>query len=288
MFFLLSMHPVNNRPSSSSLSFLASCAHNPIQVLIQDVLNAKHANRWVDPVIRETSTVREAISYVVEGGLSGMMVVKDDGKVVGLVTSRDVLRILAMGFQDSRLDADSLMNTTVGAHMTPIRQVIYARPDETVGMCRAIMAKLGLKCLPILEGNQVKGLITARDMSDYGLQAIDKGGKEHYLQTVSSRVGLSSSNTSMADPPQYLRAHLALEQKPLYLNVGVAALPHPFKLPGGRTARDRRGKRVQQTTTIVIIKRVYLTTTTHGRRRRPSLSLSLCLHRIDEMSCRHG
>jgi CBS domain-containing protein len=221
--------------------------------LIQDVLKAKHAYRgYVDPVIRETSTVREAICYVVEGGLSGMMVVKDDGRVVGLVTSRDLLRILAMGFQqqdnsnnnNDDNDDNSIMNAQVAIHMTPIRQVIYARPDETVGMCRAIMAKLGLKCLPILQDNQVKGLITARDMSDYGLQAVDKGGKEHYLQTVSSRVGLSSSTTSMAEPPHYLRAHLALEQKPLYINVGVAALPHPYKLPGGQLARDRRGKSV--------------------------------------------
>lgn len=191
-------------------------------------------------MISETATVREAIEYTVEGGLSGMMVVRDE-KVVGLLSSRDLLRILASGFADRRNTAESIMQNQIGSHMTPIRQVIYARPDETVGMCRAIMAKLGLKCLPILEGNQVKGLVTAKDMSDYGLKAIDKGGKEAYLQTVSSRVGLSSNTTSMADPPQYLRAHLALEQSPLYINIGTGALPHPFKMEGGRVARDMRG-----------------------------------------------
>lgn len=211
-----------------------------VQVLIRDVLKAKHAYRWVDPVIHETATVREAITYTVEGGLSGMMVLRDE-KVVGLLSSRDLLRILASGLSDSRNTAESILQNQIGTHMTPIRQVIYARPDETVGMCRAIMAKLGLKCLPILEGNQVKGLVTAKDMSDYGLKAIDKGGKEAYLETVSSRVGLSSNTTSMADPPQYLRAHLALEQSPLYINIGTAALPHPFKMEGGRVARDLRG-----------------------------------------------
>ena len=103
------------------------------------------------------------------------------------------------------------------------------------------MAKLGIKCLPILsrEG-QVEGLITARDMSDFGLSAKDKGGKTSYLKDVSERVGLSS-DTSMAEPPTYLKAHLALEQSPLYINIGVAALPHPFKTENG-LVRGMRGE----------------------------------------------
>lgn len=131
------------------------------------------------------------------------------------------------------------MNYKVGDFMTPISQVIYARPDETVGMCRTIMAKLGIKCIPILsrEG-RVEGLLTARDMADYGLEAEERGGKKNYLRDISERVGLSS-NTSMAEPPSYLQAHLALEQTPLYANVGIAELPHPFKMEHG-VGMDRR------------------------------------------------
>lgn len=130
-----------------------------------------------------------------------MMVLENDHKrVVGLLTSRDLLRITASGFKEGET-ADQIMNRVVGEYMTPISQVIFARPDETVGMCRTIMAKLGIKCLPILsrEG-RVEGLITARDMSDFGLSAKDKGGKESYLNDISERVGLGS-NTSMAEPP---------------------------------------------------------------------------------------
>jgi CBS domain-containing protein len=176
-----------------------------------------------------------------------MMVVEsqEDKHVVGLSTSRDLLRIIAAGLRD--LDesdvagAAEVLNTKIGDFMTPISQVIFARPDESVGMCRTIMAKLGIKCIPILsrEG-RVEGLITARDMSDYGLEAEERGGKKSYLRDISERVGLSS-NTSMAEPPSYLQAHLALEQSPLFANVGVAELPHPFKTDHGVGA-DRRGK----------------------------------------------
>lgn len=221
-------------------------------VPISEVLKAKHTLRWVEPVINKNASVREGIITCIENGLSGMMVIDDDadshtdamtepdadpehstlaeqnrGKVVGMITSRDLLRIINAGFKDKESD-ENIMEKVVGDYMTAITQVIYARPEETVGVCRSIMAKLGVKCLPILKNGRVEGLVTARDMSDYGLDAADRGGKKHYLESVRERVGLSS-NTSMAEPPAYLRAHLALEQKPLFMNVGIAELPHPFK-----------------------------------------------------------
>jgi CBS domain-containing protein len=204
------------------------------KVPISEVLKAKHSFRWVDPVIPRHATLREAITTCIDGGLSGMMVVEaaTDKHVVGLTTSRDLLRILAAGLKDDE-DPAAIMNKEIGDFMTPISQVIFARPEETIGMCRTIMAKLGIKCIPILsrEG-RVEGLVTARDMSDFGLAAEDRGGKKSYLRDISERVGLSSG-TSMAEPPQYLQAHLALEQTPLFCNIGVAELPHPFKSEHG-------------------------------------------------------
>ena len=163
-----------------------------------------------------------------------MMVVDTQANkmVKGLMTSRDLLRIMAAKLKDGD-SPDSIMEEKVGKFMTPISQVIFVRPEETVGMCRTIMAKLGIKALPVLsKDGKVEGLITARDISDFGLEAKERGGKTSFLRDVSERVGLSS-NTSMAEPPPYLQAHLALEQTPLFINVGVAELPHPFKTPEG-------------------------------------------------------
>ena len=201
---------------------------------------ANHSYRWVEPVVYQHATaIKDVILTTIEGGLSGMMVLDAERRVVGLLTSRDLLRIMALGIKEEESN-DKILSRVVGDYMTPISQVIYGRPEETVGMVRTIMAKLGIKCLPILSRDgRVEGLITARDMSDFGLTAKDKGGKQSYLNDVSSRVGLSS-NTSMADPPQYLRAHLALEQSPLFVNVGHAALPHPFKTADGTSGRSLR------------------------------------------------
>jgi CBS domain-containing protein len=215
-----------------SFLFFVLCA---FQVSIQEVLDAKHAFRWVDPVIRKDATVREAILTCIEGGLSGMLVVETapEGhhrRVTGLLTSRDLLRIIAAAIkEDENMHSEDIFGRKVDDFMTPISQVIYARPHESVGMCRTLMAKLGIKCLPILDKEgRVEGLITARDMNDFGLSASDKGGKKSYLNDISQRVGLSS-DTSMAEPPTYMHAHLALEQSPLFINLGVHELPHPWK-----------------------------------------------------------
>lgn len=211
-------------------------------VPIKDILKAKHSNRWVDPVISKKATLKQAVEIMIEGGLSAAMVTDDDKKhVVGLVTSRDLLRCIALGIKEEASDAEMLDRVIGDTVMTPIGQVIYARPEESVGMCRTIMAKLGIKCLPVLSRDgRVEGLITARDMSQYRFSAEDKGGKKSYLNDVSERVGLGS-NTSMADPPAFMQAHLALEQTPLFMNVGVAELPHPYKTEDG-VGMNHRGE----------------------------------------------
>jgi CBS domain-containing protein len=206
----------------------------------------------VDPVIQSNATVSEAIATGIEGGLSGMMVVEisaetNQKNVIGLITSRDLLRIMAGSIKDGD-SPENVLGQGITAFMTPISQVIYGRPHETVGMCRTIMAKLGIKALPVLsKDGRVEGLITARDMSDFGLSATDKGGKKNYLNDISERVGLSS-DTSMAEPPTYLHAHLAMEQTPLFTNVGVAELPHPFKTPEhcGANQRGKKGRVLQE------------------------------------------
>lgn len=173
------------------------------------------------------------------------MVVENDGisgqnRVVGLVTARDLLRIMYSALREGVSEGDS-MRQPIHLNMTPKENIIYGRPDETIGICRTLMAKTGIKCLPILsKDGRVEGLITAKDMSEYGLSATDMGGKKNFLSDVSGRKGLSS-DTSMADPPPY--AHPAMDQKPLFINLGVAALPHPFKTPDGPVA-NRRGKHV--------------------------------------------
>mmetsp|Transcript_25086 Transcript_25086/g.47144 ORF Transcript_25086/g.47144 Transcript_25086/m.47144 type:complete len:579 (-) Transcript_25086:73-1809(-) len=217
-------------------------------VKISDVLQRKHTERWVDSTICYSTTVGEATQIVIERGLSGLMVVDKStninsethqkGKVLGMMTSRDLLRRFSKGRLEGR-SFDEVGGERVEDFMTPLNKVVYGRPEETVGQARDVMAKVGIKCLPIMsKEGRVEGILTARDMTDYGLDAKDKGGKEAFLNSISGRVGMSE-HASMADPPSFMAYELNAMNKPLYVNVGTDAMPHPFKTESGVAGNKR-------------------------------------------------
>ena len=78
--------------------------------------------------------------------------------------------------------------------MTPLSKVVFCRPDESVRTVRSVMAKVGVKALPIMsKDGRVEGIVTSRDITDFGLEAKDKGGKESYLKDMAGRVGLMAN-----------------------------------------------------------------------------------------------
>jgi protein phosphatase PTC7 len=236
---------------------------------VAEVLKQKHAYKWTDYVLKDDATIQDAIVICIERGLAGMMIIKEaetgtesdgdgDGEsllssdpssqpskpqkgrdvVVGLITTRDLLHILATGLSRDDKTSQEVVDQLVTDHMCPLNQIIFARPHETIGLCRTLMAKLQIQCLPIFSSSSpgvggtvaVEGIITSRDLAEFGLdKGKDMGGKKNYLADVSQRVGLSSRITSMAEPPRFLKAHLTHSDRPLFVNVGIAALPHPFK-----------------------------------------------------------
>ena len=210
------------------------------ETAVSEVLRAKHGQKWTESVIPQDATIKEAIVVCIERGLAGMMVVDSNKKVVGMITSRDLLRILAAGFSRGDENAQNIIDSVVKDHMLPVNRVIFARPHENIALCRTLMAKLGIQCLPVLrngsnggedqDSSVVEGIITSRDLAEFGLdKGRDMGGKKNYLEDVSQRVGLSSQITSMAEPPGFLKAYLTGLEKPLFVNLGIAELPNPFK-----------------------------------------------------------
>jgi len=200
---------------------------------ISEVLKFKHSLRWEEPVICRNDTIRDAINLCVTRNLSGIMVVDNEDnaerRVVGMITSRDLLRILDSGLGEGQ-DASNILSRAVDLDMKPIKKVVYARPDDTISTCRSVMARLGTKCVPVLsKEGRVEGVVDSKDLFDFALHVTgDRSGKGGYLKDVAGRVGMTM-NTSMADPPSYVGSRLAARRKPLYASVGSAQLPHPFK-----------------------------------------------------------
>ncbi|MGE5225472.1 MAG: cyclic nucleotide-binding/CBS domain-containing protein [Planctomycetaceae bacterium] len=87
----------------------------------------------------------------------GSVLVLDEGRLVGILTERDILG----AFERSR--ADPARVSPVSACMTPDPQTIAA--DATVGQALDQMLSGGFRHLPVLDGEALVGVVSMRDLA---------------------------------------------------------------------------------------------------------------------------
>ncbi|HET7901597.1 MAG TPA: CBS domain-containing protein [Candidatus Nanopelagicales bacterium] len=99
-------------------------------------------------------TLRE-VAKVLSSRRVGSAVVHDtDGAGIGIITERDILRSVAA---DEDLDAE-----TAGSHQTS--EVVFAAPTWTLTEAADAMKRGGFRHLVVLDGGEVAGVISVRDI----------------------------------------------------------------------------------------------------------------------------
>lgn len=104
--------------------------------------------------IRPDSTVFEAIKLMAEKGI-GALVVTDNERVVGIVSERDYTRKIALMERTS-------FTTNVSEIMTAT--VLTVTTGTTVEDCLELMTARHLRHLPVVENEQLIGLISIGDL----------------------------------------------------------------------------------------------------------------------------
>jgi CBS domain-containing protein len=99
------------------------------------------------------STVVEASAAMIAAGV-GSAVVLQGAFLAGILTERDVLRAVASG--------EDLRSARVSEWMTPDPQSLG--PDASAEEAAQIMLLNGFRHLPVMEGRQVCGVVTLRDL----------------------------------------------------------------------------------------------------------------------------
>lgn len=105
--------------------------------------------------IAPTDSVERAVGKLVSLGV-GSLVVLRDGKMVGLLTERDVLRGMASqgcGINDA--EVSTIMVT----------EPVVANADDSVDYARDVMTKSHISHLPILDGNALLGILSFHDVA---------------------------------------------------------------------------------------------------------------------------
>jgi CBS domain-containing protein len=99
------------------------------------------------------ATALEAIRRMAEAGV-GSVAVCDGSRLVGIFTERDVLRLAG--------EAAALDQVRVEDAMT--RQVATVSPDTDLVSAARLMGKRGIRHLPVVEGDNLLGMIGIRDV----------------------------------------------------------------------------------------------------------------------------
>lgn len=99
------------------------------------------------------TSVADAAASMVKANI-GSAIVMQGRFLAGILTERDVLRSAASG-------AD-LRATRVSDWMTPDPQSVS--PDTSVEEAAEIMLKNGFRHLPVVEGREVRGVVSLRDL----------------------------------------------------------------------------------------------------------------------------
>ncbi len=120
---------------------------DPIRLLLH---NKGHQIWSVTP----DASVYEAIEMMSDKRVGALLVIAS-GKLVGVVSERDYARKVILKGRSSR-------DTPVQEIMTS--EVIVAGPDHTVDDCMRSMTENRIRHLPVVDGDQVVGVISIGDL----------------------------------------------------------------------------------------------------------------------------
>lgn len=118
---------------------------------VRQILKAKGGQVW--SVAPET-TVMETLELMAEKDIGAVVVVQDDN-LTGIFSERDYAR-------QAVRQKETLNLLPVSAFMT--REVITVSPEQSVKECMILMTARRIRHLPVIENDQLAGMITIGDV----------------------------------------------------------------------------------------------------------------------------
>jgi CBS domain-containing protein len=138
---------------------------------VRQVLDQKGQRIWS---IAADATVFDAIAKMAEKDV-GSLVVMDGDAIVGMITERHYARNVVLKGKTSPA--------------TPIRDimerdVIIARPEQSVEQCMAVMSEKRVRHLPVVDGEKLIGIVSIGDLvkNIVDEQRFTIGQLEHYIR----------------------------------------------------------------------------------------------------------
>jgi CBS domain-containing protein len=126
--------------------------------MVSGILAQKGSTVWS---IAPTAMVFDAIAMMADKNVGALPVVENN-KLIGIISERDYSRKVILKGKSSK-------ETRVEEIMT--RQLVTAKPGDTVVDCMRVMTEKRVRHLPVIEGAQMIGVLSIGDVVKWVISA---------------------------------------------------------------------------------------------------------------------
>ena len=114
--------------------------------------------------IEPTATLETAVRTLAEHRIGALLVLGPDRRIVGILSERDIVRVLAE-------EVASALTQPLAQVMT--RKVFTCSPSETIGVIMERMTAGKFRHLPVVDQGKLVGVISIGDVVKYRLQEME-------------------------------------------------------------------------------------------------------------------
>ncbi|HWN97214.1 MAG TPA: CBS domain-containing protein [Methylomirabilota bacterium] len=129
-----------------------------MQATVDAILKQKGSRVWT---LSGEATVFEAIQLMAARNIGALVVMSGD-KLDGIFTERDYTRKVALHGKSSK---DTLVNEVLSP------KLVVAAPNATIEDCMRLMTENRVRHLPVLDNNQLVGLVSIGDLVNWIISA---------------------------------------------------------------------------------------------------------------------
>jgi CBS domain-containing protein len=125
---------------------------------VNEILAHKGGNIWT---VSPEATVFDAIQLMAEKNI-GALLVTDKNRLIGILSERDYTRKVALrGKSSKELKVRDIVSETVTS----------ATPSHSIEECMRLMTENRVRHLPILDGPEIKGVVSIGDLVNWIISA---------------------------------------------------------------------------------------------------------------------
>ena len=129
---------------------------------VKNILSAKGGNVVS---IEPTATLETAVRTLTENKIGALLVLGPDRRVIGILSERDIVRVLAQ-------HGASVLAQPLSQVMT--RKVVTCSPSETIGVIMERMTAGKFRHVPVVDQGRLTGIVSIGDVVKHRLGEMER------------------------------------------------------------------------------------------------------------------